>query len=216
MNSLSNVRDLHVVHNCPLDDKNTFHDMKVELLQNLLDLNKINPFRFPRTNSVMTNAIAAGNISLVTYLCESTQIINTKSLRSFTVFTDRCSIAFTLKQYPIEVCLHEDVANKIDVLTVLLNNGADPNLSSIKGWTPLSLAVEESSSDIVALLALRGAKLFSNDIKNLKKFAHKLFEAHKDSVMAVSCKANLHPELMKIIQSLYIATIAPGLLREVD
>ena len=39
----------------------------------------------------------------------------------------------------------------------LLNNGADPNLESKQGETPLSLAVKNNLSKVVEVLCIRGA-----------------------------------------------------------
>ncbi|MBP6237636.1 MAG: ankyrin repeat domain-containing protein [Saprospiraceae bacterium] len=53
----------------------------------------------------------------------------------------------------------------VDVVEILLNNGADPNFCNSKGWFPLHFATQKNNMEIVKLLVKFGAMIDQQDGK---------------------------------------------------
>ena len=62
----------------------------------------------------------------------------------------------TVLGYAISCC---EKPGSADILTKLLDNGADPNAKPHDGWTPLILAASRDRSDLLNLLLAAGAEI---------------------------------------------------------
>uniref|UniRef100_A0A6B2LRV6 Uncharacterized protein n=1 Tax=Arcella intermedia TaxID=1963864 RepID=A0A6B2LRV6_9EUKA len=59
--------------------------------------------------------------------------------------------------------LHKAVLKSIDLVNLLLKNGAEPNIKDNTGATPLSLAAQAQKLDVVRVLYQHGCDIFHKD-----------------------------------------------------
>ena len=79
-------------------------------------------------------------------------------------------------------CLVAYGGNRLCVVTLLLESGADPNKPNHKGETPLIHAAESNRSDLIQVLLMFGAKVYQVDDKGLTALDHARNSNQQDAI----------------------------------
>ena len=137
------------------------------LLQCGADINSTDNFR----KTPLHNAVVAGNYELVKLLLNKMAYVNSQNCSNNTP-------------------LYNAVLKNIDICSILLKHGADPNIASDDNENPLSRAVGCGSTEIFTLLLQHGGDIISNESLDGKRVID-LAETFNNKSVYNLCSQNL-------------------------
>jgi len=137
----------------------TVEEMKLLVLKNADTINAINPMQF----TPLILACYKGNIAVATYLIGNVKDVNYNS-------SDGTALAAAV------------VKGHIDLVKMLLEKKADPNLADAGGMTPLIYAIQFKNKELVELLLKYNANKTLADGSGKMPFEYAVFTKNQEII----------------------------------